>query len=94
MRDGQGRLTTFDPQGNVVFQHQSNYQVGTSGQVKILTYSNVLVTAGVETGHLRPGPFSYAYRVDGDKFYEVRGLLADTPESFDVIVWERMPAKK
>jgi hypothetical protein len=55
--------------------HSSVLEVERRGPVRVLTFFNSVVTAGPRKGATPPGPLSYIYRLEGDTFTEVWGLL-------------------
>lgn len=68
-------VTTYDDIGNVVEAHTSEFKVDRRGPVRVLSFYNLLVTAGPSKGHQVPATQSYIYRFDGKVFTEVWGLL-------------------
>lgn len=91
-RDGATTLEVFDAAGILLAAKTSNYELAETGKVRLFTFFNNVVTAGPGAGQVAPDESSYVYRVEGDRFIEVRGLLKDQVEPFDVLVWERVTA--
>jgi hypothetical protein len=88
--EGKTTLTTRDPAGNVVEAKTSEYRLKETEVVRIFTYSNNTITAGPNAGVAVPGEFAYLYRIEGDRFYEIRGVLKGDKDPFAVLVWERV----
>jgi YD repeat-containing protein len=92
-QDGQTTVTTYDAAGAVLAQHRSQYKVRKTEDVRVFEYSNVEVTHGPNEGQTAAGPFSYAYRIEADSFYEFGGvLLADSTPPM-LLVWTRVKDK-
>lgn len=89
-RDGKTTLETFDAAGNLLAAKTSDYELIETEHVRIFTFFNNVVTAGPGTGQVAPDTSSYVYRIEGKRFFEVRGLLKDQDEPFNVLVWERV----
>lgn len=104
-KDGQGRtirvvkvhegrttgLTAYDAEGQVVYGHTSEFELGRTGDVRTFTYFNLVVTAGPNPGPTGGERHTYVYRVVGDRFVEVHGLLVgQEDEEPTLIVWDRM----
>lgn len=82
-------VTRYDEKGAVLEAHTADFTLSISGRTKIFTYSNYEVTAGPAKGKRR-SQRSYVYRLDGDSFFEVRGVLVDQSEPIAVNHWRRM----
>jgi len=90
----QGRkttVTTYDEAGEIASQHHSEYKLKKSGMARIFVYFNVVPATGPSKGHKLPGPFYYAFNVQGNTFLEVYGLLAGDDRSSRVLRWNRVP---
>lgn len=46
-----------------------------TGRLRIFTFFNNVITAGPQKGQIDKAPTSFVYRVTGDTFFEVNGLL-------------------
>jgi hypothetical protein len=88
--DGTTTLHVTDGDGNVVESKTSEYRLSETDEVRIFTYFNNVITAGAEAGGRVPGEFAYIYRIDRDRFYEIRGLLKNDDGPVEVIVWDRV----
>lgn len=87
-------VTYYDDAGKAVRVTTADFKLETSGRVKLYTFSNLKVTEGQDSGDAGGGAdraLSYLYRVEGDLYYEVHGLLIDSPagSSPSVVRWER-----
>ena len=88
--DGKTRLHVTGPDGTVVESKTSEYRVSETEAVRAFTYFNNVVTAGPNAGRRVPGESLYIYRIEGDRFYEIHGLLKSDEDPVQVIVWERV----
>ena len=86
---GTDTLTEFDANGNVVHSHGSTFQLKHDGGVRVLTFSNLTVTAGPHNGLQQPAPASFLYRLEGETMFEVWGLLEGDRRPPSIIVWQR-----
>jgi hypothetical protein len=89
--DGKTTLHITGDDGTIVESKTSEYRLSETDEVRIFTYFNNLITAGPSAGARVPGEFAYVYRIDGDRFYEIRGMLKDDDGPVEVIVWARVP---
>jgi hypothetical protein len=82
-------VTRYDEKGAVLEAHSADFTLSISGRTRIFTYFNYEVTAGPNKG--RRGPQrAFVYRVDGDSFFEARGLLVDQGEPVALSRWKRV----
>jgi len=88
--DDQSRVTTVDDVGNVVEAHTSTIKVEKRGPVRVLSFFNLTVTAGTQKGHVEPATNSYIYRLEGDTFTEVVGILEGDSSPPRMISWRRI----
>ncbi len=88
------RLRVFDSSGKLVQEKTSRYDTETSGSVRIFTFFDSRIVAGKNLGAMDSGEKSYIYRVDGDKFFEVHGMLLTDRVPVSVLVWKRMSDPK
>lgn len=86
-------VTTYDANGGPVRSQTATFRLSRPGGVPVYTFSGARVTAGAGEDADRPetGPRSYLYRVRGDDYYEVWGLLPGQEER-EVVVrhWKRV----
>jgi YD repeat-containing protein len=92
-KDGRTTVTAYDATGNVVSQHTSQYKLRKTNDVHVFSYSNIEVTEGPAKGQKAAGPFSYAYRISDDFFYEFRGVLLGDSATPALFVWARVKDK-
>lgn len=88
--NGTTTLTAFDATKRVLYAKTSQYHTEIHGKVKVFVFSNSKYTAGPDAGKTDKRTKSYVYRVDGKKFYEVRGMVDGIEETPGMIVWERV----
>jgi hypothetical protein len=60
----------------------------------VLSYFNLVVTAGPQQGFHQPGTRSYAYRLDDETFTEVWGILEDDDTPPRMFTWRRIKEVK
>lgn len=83
-------ITFYDADGKVIYQHRVDFKLSKIGELNVFTYSNLQVLDGPNKGQKSPGSASYLYRVRGDKFIEVTGLLpGEGEEEPAVTVWTK-----
>jgi hypothetical protein len=90
----QSVVTTYDDAGNIVESHTSTFKVEKRGPVRIFSYSKLAVTAGPAKGHTEPATHSYIYRLEGDVFTEVWGLLEGDLTPPRMFQWRRIAENK
>ena len=86
----QSTVTAYGEKGEVVYQHKLQFNLRKTDEVSVFTYANLEVTDGPNKGQKAAGPFSYAYRTEGDTFYEVLGILAGDSRVPTVVTWTRV----
>jgi hypothetical protein len=89
-RAGKSTVTVRDADGNKLHEHHSDYELQRSGEVRIFKYSNRTVTHGPDAGQVDPRPRRYIYRITGDRFYEIHGVLTDDERAPTIFIWERV----
>jgi len=89
----QSTVSTFDDVGNLVESHTSTIKVEKRGPVRVLSFFNLLVTAGPNKGHTQLGTSTYIYRLEGDVFTEAWGFLEGDSSPPRVFEWQRVKAK-
>lgn len=92
-KDGRTTHTVTTEQGEILSQHESRYELQSGEQVHIFTFLAAAITGGPNIGQKVAGRYSYAYRVERDTFYEVRGILTGDTSPPAVIVWKRVREK-
>lgn len=83
-------LTIFDSEGAVVVAKRSEFRLEYTGKVRIFTFFNNVITAGPDKGQTDKEPHSYIYRITGDTFIEVNGLLIGDEADAVVFAWQRV----
>jgi hypothetical protein len=85
-------VTTYGPGGEVLHAQAAQFRLSRSGPVHVYTVQNPRVTGGSERGSTKasPGKLTYIYRVHGNEFDEVWGLVPGQEER-EVVVkrWKR-----
>jgi hypothetical protein len=83
-------VTTHGPDGKVLSAHTAKFKLARRGDVPVYTFYDRRITAGPEQGRSEAAPRSYVYRLRGDEFDEVWGLLPGQ-EQREVVVkhWKR-----
>ena len=84
-------LVATDAAGKVLYGHKSDFTVERQGKVRVLTFSNVTVTAGPNAGAVDKAPQSFLYRVTEKQFVEVWGVLEGDATPPRLVVWDRVP---
>jgi hypothetical protein len=89
-REGQSLVTTYDDVGNIVEAHTAEYKLEKRGPVRVFSFFNLTMIAGVNKGHTQPGTSSFIYRVDDNNFVEVWGLLEGDTGPPRMLIWRRL----
>lgn len=87
--NGTTTLTAYDAANRVLYSKVSVYRTERHGNVKVFVFFDSKFTAGPDAGRTDKKTRSYVYRVDGKKFFEVRGMIVGEDEPPVVIIWER-----
>jgi hypothetical protein len=83
-------VTTYDPRHNPIQSHRSDYSIDVSGTIPIFRYRNKLILDGPNAGAKDERESAYILRVDGNRFYEVHGMLPGDRGTPSMIIWERL----
>ncbi len=83
-------VTVMDTDGRVLEAKQSEFRLEATGSVRVFTFFNNLFTAGPNKGRREEAPNSYIYRVAGDTFVEVRGMLLGDDDRLSAFTWKRV----
>jgi hypothetical protein len=83
-------VTFFDSEGTVVAAKRSEFRLENTGKVRIFTFFNNTTTAGPQKGQTNNEPRSYIYRVIGDTFVEVNGMLIGDDAEPLAFTWQRV----
>ena len=83
-------VTFLDPEDNVVAAKRSEFRLEKTDKVRIFTFFNNVITAGPQKGQTDESQTSYIYRITGDTFFEVNGLLIGDDSDPVAFSWERV----
>lgn len=83
-------VTTYDPNQNAIQSHRSEYRIDESGPIPVFRYKNKVVLIGPTAGDKDEGESAYIFRVEGDQFFEVHGMLPGDKGKPSLILWERL----
>jgi hypothetical protein len=83
-------ITTYDPSLKEVYAHRSDYIIDASGPANVFTYHNKKVLVGKGAGTVVPEHVSYLFRLDGERFLEVHGMMKNDTRKPSMTVWERL----
>lgn len=84
----------YDERGALIQSHTAHFKLRITGQVKVLTFFDLEVTAGPRKGLKFKGPLSYIYVLKRDTWVEARGLLVDQEDGDPrLLVWKRLTEK-
>lgn len=89
-KGNQTTLTVTDSDGQIVEEKKSEFRLERTDTVRIFTFFNNEFTAGPNKGRTDNAPQSYIYRVTGDTFVEVRGLMIGDDDRLAAFTWERL----
>jgi hypothetical protein len=85
-------VTTHDSSGNVVSEHTVKIRLGRAGPIRVFLYSGQEFTEGPQAGTKLKGTQAYVYKVVGDTFVEIWGVLGDRDNEIRVLRWQRRAA--
>jgi len=68
-------VTTYSPTGQVLHAQTAKFRLGRSGDVPVYTFYDSRITAGPQPASANAAPRTFVYRLRGDEFDEVWGLL-------------------
>ena len=88
--DGRTVLTTYDADDKVLYSHRSEYEVDATGNVYVFRYRNQEVLVGPDAGKKDKRDKAYLFRIEGDRFFEVHGMLKGDTGGPYLVVWERL----
>ncbi len=83
-------VTILDSNGADVVAKKSEFRLEKTGRVRIFTFFNNVITAGPQKGQTDKAPHSYIYRITGDTFVEVNGLLIGDDDEPVIFAWQRV----
>jgi hypothetical protein len=67
-------LQTFRD-GELIHAHIVDFKLRRTDEVRIFTYSNMIITAGPNKGEKKPDEGSYIYQVRGDQWITIEGMM-------------------
>lgn len=83
-------LTVYGPTGQRLYSHRSEYEVDGSGSVNVFRYRNKVILTGPNEGEKDPKESAYIFRIEGDRFLELHGMLRADQGKPSMIIWERL----
>lgn len=86
-------VIVYDDVGNLVQSHTATFKTEKRGPVRVLSFYNLVVTAGPNKGASDPATHSYIYRYDGKQFAEVWGVLEGDESPPRIAIWQRIEEK-
>ena len=91
--EGNAETVTYrDAKGNVERAHTVKITLRRAGPIKIFVFHDHEVTAGPDKGDKMEGSRAYIYKVVGDTFVEIWGVLGDEDQEIRVLRWKRQKA--
>lgn len=84
VKGDQETVSRYDADGKLMQAARATIQLSESGGVRVLTFSGGEVIEGLGKGRKQTGSSAYIYRLDGDEWYEVGGLLTAEKYAQDV----------
>jgi len=89
-----GRTETvshYDGDGQLMQSHRVEITLTREGGVRHFGHSEIEYIAGPNKGRKSDRRGGYVYKLQGDKFYEIHGVLVrDDQEPLGVLVWKRV----
>ena len=82
-------VTYYTSDGKVDNANSVKIRLRRAGPIKIFTYSDWKYTAGPNAGTEREGSYEYVYKVVGDTFVEIPGVLTDQDADVSLMRWKR-----
>ena len=89
------RVSRYNSEGKVTVAHQVDFTLSRSSSgVRIFTFSNMTQVKGPNEGQTSKQAHSYLYKVQGNKFIEIWGMLdADGDRPLQIIEWTKVKEK-
>ena len=82
-------LTTCDHEGNVISAHTAKIRLLRGGPIRVFSYSDLTYTAGPDAGTETGQGGVYLYKVVGDTFVEIWGVLGEEDSDPRILRWTR-----
>lgn len=86
-------LKVYGPNGEGLYSHRSDYVVEESDSIYIFRYRNKVVLTGPKAGEKDPKESAYIFRIEGDRFLELHGMLRTDQGKPSIVIWERLKEK-
>lgn len=92
VKGDQETLSVYDLEGKLLQAGRSTIKLSEVGPVRVLTFSGGEIIDGLDKGRKQEKPRSYVYRLDGDEWTEVVGVLTteDPKDEPYLTKWKRM----
>jgi hypothetical protein len=88
-------VTYYDRDGNVLHAHRVQIMLRREGGVRHFLHSPKEIIAGPEKGKKSDRGGGYIYKIEGDRFLEIRGIqIGEERERAGILVWTRKDAKE
>jgi hypothetical protein len=82
-------VTYYDSSDEVASAHTVKIELYRAGPLKIFAFRDQTFTAGPNEGEKHQGPVAYVYKVVGDTFIEIWGVLEEDDSTVRVLRWTR-----
>lgn len=83
-------VTIFSENGDIRAAKRSQFRIDRTARVQIFTFFNNVITAGPGKGQSEPEATSYIYRIEGNTFREVNGMLVGDKSMPIAFSWKRV----
>ena len=83
-------VTYYDAIGGVEKAHTVKVDLRRAGPIRVFTYSQQKFTAGPNQGTEVQGTGAYVYKVVGDTFIEIWGIVGDENREIEIMRWQRV----
>ncbi len=80
-------VTYYDSDGNVESADNVKFTLRRAGPIRIFSFSEQEFTAGPQKGQKSNATVEYVYKIVGDKFVEIWGVLSPTDDELKVMRW-------
>ncbi|QDT45627.1 hypothetical protein Pan241w_57530 [Gimesia alba] len=90
------KLRVYDSNGTLIHAHQAKFRLQRMSDANLFTYYDLEVLVGPNKGKLQKAPRAFIYRVKGNQFIQVEGILNNDRTPLLMTVWWKMkpPAPK
>ena len=83
-------VTTYDPAGKPIHSHRSEFRIDERGSAPVFRYRNKIILIGPNAGAKDDRESAYLFRLDGNRLFEVDGMLPGDKGEPSLKIWERM----